>query len=488
MSALTQMLCYGQTPQLVHDLSASPQGSTPTMFSVFNEKLYFCANTPEHGREIFVYDGSNPPSLLFNINPGAASSQPGLIGANTAILNGKFYFAANDGTHGVELFEYDGTNPPSLVADISSGAFNGSPRNFHVYNGKVYFSSATDFGGFELCIYEGVNAIVIIDVNPGSLSGSTGPIISYKDKIYFQGTNGLIGESEFMIFDPITNTVSLVSDINVGTVGSYPENFIIHNDILYFAATTNSHGKELYSYNGTSVVRLTDVSSGTGNGVKAEPKNLFAYNDFIYFSGSVNGSDYQLYRYNPANNTAQLAFKINNSGSASIEGFTNYAGKLYFVANDGVNGRELWVHDGTNTSIVFNLNPAAGSGADFDLIVYNDLLYFSGNDGNSGFELYSFKDANVGIQNTAFNTTLTIAPNPTTTNATLIIDLMQNQSLSIQLLDASGKVIWQDSKNEYLAGSNHINLPLSTQASGMYVYVIKDENGRFLASGKVLRN
>src|SRR5690606_23423439 len=146
--------------------------------------------------------------------------------------------------------------------------------------------------------------------------------------------------------------VSLVSDINVGTVGSYPENFIIHNDILYFAATTNSHGKELYSYNGTSVVRLTDVSSGTGNGVKAEPKNLFAYNDFIYFSCSVNGSDYQLYRYNPANNTAQLAFKINNSGSASIEGFTNYAGKLYFVANDGVNGRELWVHDGTNTSIV----------------------------------------------------------------------------------------------------------------------------------------
>lgn len=196
-----------------------------------------------------------------------------------------------------------------------------------------------------------------------------------------------------------------------------------------------------------------------------------------------------MYSYNPANNTAQLVHVINNSGSADISSFTIYENKLYFFADDGINGRELWMHDGTNTSLVFNLNTANDSGVDdYDMIVFKDKLYFTGDNGVSGLELYSFTDPNLGINNVGFKASVTIAPNPTSGDANLTIELEQNQEMTIQLVDLSGKMVWQKSNQEFFAGQNNVNLPLSNQASGIYMYVIKDTKGRVLSTGKVVRN
>ena len=35
------------------------------------------------------------------------------------VYNNKLYFSADDGTHGHELWVYDGTNTPTMVADIN---------------------------------------------------------------------------------------------------------------------------------------------------------------------------------------------------------------------------------------------------------------------------------------------------------------------------------------------------------------------------------
>ena len=62
---------------------------------------------------------------------------------------------------------------------------------------------------------------------------------------------------------------------------------------------------------------------------------------------------------------------------------------LYFNANDGVAGRELWVSDGTEsgTRLFADLNPGPASSSPTDLLaVHNSKLYFATEDGVHGRE------------------------------------------------------------------------------------------------------
>src|SRR5262249_4710026 len=72
-------------------------------------------------------------------------------------------------------------------------------------------------------------------------------------------------------------------------------------------------------------------------------------------------------------------------------------GALFFRANDGIHGRELWTSDGTEegTRLVKDINPSpAGSSPDgvgdygHELVNGNGTLYFSADDGADGFELW----------------------------------------------------------------------------------------------------
>ena len=59
--------------------------------------------------------------------------------------------------------------------------------------------------------------------------------------------------------------------------------------------------------------------------------------------------------------------------------------KLYFRADDGETGTELWVSDGTTegTQLVADINPGSGYSSPDYLIELNDKLYFSANDGDT---------------------------------------------------------------------------------------------------------
>ncbi|MBN1225936.1 MAG: hypothetical protein JXA79_03005 [Deltaproteobacteria bacterium] len=79
------------------------------------------------------------------------------------------------------------------------------------------------------------------------------------------------------------------------------------------------------------------------------------------------------------------------SSSSSTE-LTNVNGTLYFRANDGVNGYELWKSDGTaaGTVMVKDVNPSGGSSPE-DLTNVNGALYFTAYDGEHGRELWVCK-------------------------------------------------------------------------------------------------
>ena len=74
---------------------------------------------------------------------------------------------------------------------------------------------------------------------------------------------------------------------------------------------------------------------------------------------------------------------INLSGDANPENMTEVNGVLFFTADDGINGRELWKSDGTTdgTQMVKNIN-LWGSTIFNELKSFNGLLFFKINNGN----------------------------------------------------------------------------------------------------------
>src|SRR5262249_56515306 len=88
---------------------------------------------------------------------------------------------------------------------------------------------------------------------------------------------------------------------------------------------------------------------------------------------------------------------INRGGAGAYpQNHTVVNGTLFFTANDGVNGTELWKSDGTaaGTVLVKDIRPGNSpygfplSSSPRNLTAVGDELFFSANDGISGLELW----------------------------------------------------------------------------------------------------
>lgn len=86
--------------------------------------------------------------------------------------------------------------------------------------------------------------------------------------------------------------------------------------------------------------------------------------------------------------TATLVKDINPGGSSTPHGLTRVGGTLYFVANDGSHGQELWKSDGTRagTRMVRDIAPGSRGSKPTFLTNVHGTLFFAANDGLHGTE------------------------------------------------------------------------------------------------------
>lgn len=109
---------------------------------------------------------------------------------------------------------------------------------------------------------------------------------------------------------------------------------------------------------------------------------LTRFKDDYYFQAN-NENGFELWKTNGTPSGTVLVKDINPGAGHSFtyrfSDFTVFNDALYFHANDGVNGRELWKTDGTpqGTVLVKDINPGTRGSAPSDFTVFNGQLYFS---------------------------------------------------------------------------------------------------------------
>ncbi|MCK5877031.1 MAG: hypothetical protein KAG43_05300 [Candidatus Marithrix sp.] len=369
--------------RLVKDIVSGSSGSSPHNFAVFNNKLYFQAKD-DNGKELWVYDGTNDPSMVKDIN-ASGDSEP----KDLTVFNNKLYFQANNGTNGLEMWVYDGTNDPSMVKDIRSGSGYAFITNayFTEFNNKLYFGANDGINGNELWVYDGTNdPSMVAGMNTNGVAGGWPQYLTvFNNKLYFQGGDGGDTISELWVYDGTNNPT--VINIEVGD-RSTPRSLTVFNNKLYFEAHVGTDGSELWVYDGTNNPSMVkDISSG----INSFPQELTVFNNKLYFSADDSTNGTELWVYDGTNDPSMVKdIYTGSSNSSHPRDLTVFNNKLYFRCSDGTDNNKLWVYDGTNDPSAVEIETVSVS----DLIVFNNALYFQANNftTNNGAELWVYKD------------------------------------------------------------------------------------------------
>ncbi|GAB4460791.1 MAG: hypothetical protein Kow0070_17470 [Anaerolineales bacterium] len=274
----------------VADIFPGAEGSNPAFLAEYNGALYFSANGNDGaGVELWRFNGS-AVGRLTDINPGAGNANPSYM----TVYNGFLYFSANDGVSGAELWRTDGVTT-TRVADIYPGGGDSNPSHLAEYKGALYFSAVSnDTFGVELWKYDGSNPPSrVTDINAGVGNANPAYLQVWNDVLYFSATDGINGV-ELWKYDG--SNAALAANLNPGAGDSAPAYLTVFNGELYFSANSgDGKGFELWKLNGSTVSRAADINPA-GDSL---PSHLTPYNNRLYFNANGgDGAGRELWRFN----------------------------------------------------------------------------------------------------------------------------------------------------------------------------------------------
>ncbi len=121
------------TTQLA-DINQQGAGSYPMGMTLYNNEVYFIANSSEHGYELHAYDGTTV-RLVKDINPGPSSSM-GFEDSNIVIAGNTLYFFAYNIASGTALWKSDGTEAGTEIVKVID-----QPERLTAFGNKLVFSN-----------------------------------------------------------------------------------------------------------------------------------------------------------------------------------------------------------------------------------------------------------------------------------------------------------------------------------------------------------
>ncbi|MBX7259700.1 MAG: hypothetical protein K1Y02_25315, partial [Candidatus Hydrogenedentes bacterium] len=355
---------------------------------------------------------------LADLAPGPAS---GLSLVNDTAAIGYFdsivftgFDGGNPGTYSVCLFNAENYQVSTLKSFANCP---NAPRLYMSTGSEAYFSAWEPSSGYEVWETNGTESGTrrISDINPG-LSGSFPYQFTWNwGYIYFIAFDGIgAGQhgAELWRIKLGETGPALVKDISPGPGSAFPlesretepqpAKLVSLSKILYFAASEPEHGKELWRTDGTEsgTFLVKDINPGTdenGNARSSNPSHLTVVGNVLYFAADDGVRGTELWKSDGTEAGTTLVAEIGSGragGIAPQETFgrrwIKYGRHMYFSAIDRAHGEELWRTDGTRpgTRMVCDIRPGAASSRPQWLTSRVNGVLFAANDGVHGSELW----------------------------------------------------------------------------------------------------
>jgi ELWxxDGT repeat protein len=438
-------------------------GSSPSQLVPVGNTLYFSADDGIHGRELWSTDGTSAGTALFDdINPGAAQGFDAMF-----VGGGLFLFTANDGVHGYELWTSDGSVAGThLVKDINPGladsSINVQNDGLVVLNGFAYFAADDGTHGWELWRSDSTAAgtYMIADLNPGAPASLPHSFRTLNNRVLFVADIGNGGQ--WWTTDGTAAGTQLVAP------AVYAQDIsVIFNGTLYFAGQQSPPAPtrgELWATDGTQ--------AGTHLAVALAPDKAQSVLDAIYPAGTrmllhlYDGQTYQLFSSDgtaagtsvlsndspqdaPVWNGSQLFYRVGASDQQILRATDGTIAGTHDVVNDPSTGNGATLYLYKNSVIFTKLDPAIGTSiwrtdgtaAGTKLVAaingrqfqaFNNSLFFAGITNAVGEELFAIDEASP-------NTADDVASTPAVT--AVKIPVLANDGSLVNDLDPNSVVV-----------------------------------------------
>ena len=386
-------------------------------------------------------------TMVKPIASGGAGSFPDYDVQPPMVLGRTAFFAANDGTSGLELWKSRGGElDTERVADVFPGTAGSEPRSLTVAGNSLFFTAKGDGVGRELWKTDGTaeGTVLVKDLRPGPEDSGVTALTALGDTLFFVADDGVHG-LELWKSDGTPEGTVLVEDLVPGTGSAGIGSLAVFRDVLYFAADGGPREVELWMSDGTAegtervaVVRVIESdpseelirgltvagdtlyffagsdyakqwdlwkSDGSGPGTvrvrtlsrgpedyAAGPVALTPTGGQVFFVAGAGGS---LWR---SDGSSGGTFVVKESSDARF--LTSLHGQLLFTAWDDASGYELWRSNGTvaGTVLVEDIRPGPASAAPYWLTVVDGKVLFSAETDAEGRELWSSDGTQVGTQ------------------------------------------------------------------------------------------
>ena len=309
-------------------------------------KLFFVGSENEFGAELYFSDGTvDGNQLLKDINPEGSSNPD-----NFTDVEGTLFFTADDGVNGRELWTSDGTNAGTqLVADLTPGEGDSTITSSVDFNGTLIFDKRIG----ELWKSDGTEAGTELIRDFGGLASQEFTVV--EDTLFF------INAAELWRTDGTTEGTSLVADLPNRT-----GNLTAVGDTLFFTYIDPdlNIGEELWKSDGTSEgtqlvrdIRPEERQNGTPVNRASSPLDLIDVDGTLFFTADDGVNGRELWRSDGTADGTQLVKDITEgegstfSTTGNRSNFTDIDGTLYFSVGSGINST-LWKSDGTEAGTV----------------------------------------------------------------------------------------------------------------------------------------
>lgn len=467
---------YGQTISVVRDLNpGAGDGFDQWNYTgaEINGTYLLPAKTADDNLELYAIENGDI-TLVKDINTNGSSSP-----SSFTLFNDKVYFIAEDETYGREIWSSDGTAAgTAMTIDIVTGAASGAPEDlFAARNGKLYFSSQG-----KVYVSDGTTAGTeeiagVTNVSFSEHSGFTSPVITnYLNGVAFFSQSGSTviiyyhdGTTLTTLHEFTAGTFSAIyglSEVSVGLLYAvndsfYPEYvglFVITSSgnvtellddqdasltvyrVLEFTQTRSifKTADGIYATDGTTAGTVK-ITEGTYSLFSGEEMPHIVVGDKMVLKGSEYFTDEEVYITDgTVNGTTKIA--ITNSYLSPM--ISNGSQVFWFAGTTNGFDSQIWMYD-TNTGISEMLHEGTGSSTGpnaLPITVMGGKLYFNSTLFGEGRELYAFSSDRIASKLSASTQIFKLLAGPEL-NSYVLKSEGADEILGVKQYDINGRVL-----------------------------------------------